>query len=120
MHYAYLILLWLVIAIVVGVLWGKFVLVGRGNSMTEDRFFEKYQFALGLKKPPTKEEAEEIIRNAAKHGNVIFETSGATIDCVCKNCGWEWPMTFFKREYDVEEDAGPCGECGEWAMKAKE
>ena len=87
--------------------------------MSEDQFFEKYQYGLG-KKPPTKEEAEEIIRSAVKDGRVVFETDGTTVICVCKLCGWEWPMTFFKREYNVEEDAGPCGDCGEWSMIAKE
>ena len=70
--------------------------------------------------PPTREEAQEIIRLAAKEGRVIFETEGTTHLCVCTKCGWEWHMTFFRREVDVSEDAGPCGECGEQAMTLKE
>ena len=71
------------------------------------------------KVPPTKEEAQEIIRLAAAEGRVVFETEGTTHLCVCTKCGWEQHMTFFRREVNVSEDAGPCGECDEWAMTLK-
>jgi hypothetical protein len=82
-------------------------------------FFEKYQYGL-KKKPPTKEEATEIIRKAALEGNVHFETEGTTIECKCNGCGVEMAVTFFKREYDIAEDTGPCHCGGTWERKHDE
>lgn len=61
-----------------------------------------------------KEMADKIIKAAVKEGNVVFETIGETVDCKCNGCDEEMPITFFRREYNIAEDAGPCGCGGTW------
>lgn len=70
-----------------------------------------------LKEPPTKEEALEVIRGAVKEGRIRFETGGTTIDCICTDCGEEKPITFFRLQYNIAEDSGPCGCGGTWKRK---